>query len=116
MSGNILDDDARIRVGISRARAGDREIDHGTARIIAAQWHGGQTSALCALATTGAVVDGARSEVLTEYAAAPDQDAREALGFLGSYLRDRTSRGEVAPVPGWAGLWGPADLPLRDLP
>lgn len=49
--------------GITEALLEQRPVDHGTARAIAAQLHGGQVSALCALASTGAIVESLSEEL-----------------------------------------------------
>jgi hypothetical protein len=51
-------DDHLIHNRITEALREDRPIDHATARCIAAQLHGGQASALYALASSGALPDG----------------------------------------------------------
>jgi hypothetical protein len=56
-------DKERIYYGITEALHDGRAIDDATARAIAAQLHGGQSSALYALASSGAVVDGLRAEL-----------------------------------------------------
>lgn len=58
-----VDDKERIYYGITEALHQGRTIDDATARMIAAQLHSGQASALYALASSGAVVDGLRDEL-----------------------------------------------------
>jgi len=83
------------------------ELSARQARIIASWWHSGQTSGLCALATSGVIVEGVDHEIETEMrlCETPDQKAQlEALlGFV-------TEFGERGRVPGWAQLdWSSAD-------
>ena len=96
-------DDQRIHYHITEALREDRPIDHATARAIASQLHGGQASALHALASSGAVVDGLDREL---------DDWREDnetgielepwLDALDEYLEGRD---DASPVEGWADLW-----------
>lgn len=79
-------------------------ITDGEARVIASQWHGGQSSALCTLATTGGVRYG---EVLDEIWGELNRDQesvdRQALEALMAYVFSVGPRGSVA---GWSKLWG----------
>ena len=74
----------------------------GEARVIAAGWHGGQTSALCALATSGAILEDAEWEIDKEIVLA-DEFGKEVLESLNQYVRRFGLRG---PVDGWSSLWG----------
>jgi hypothetical protein len=60
-----VSDNERIYYGITEALHHDRPIDHSTARAIAAQLHGGQASALYALASSGVMVEGLALELDT---------------------------------------------------
>lgn len=110
-----MSDQDIIRAASKRWQA-RQEITDGQARVIASQWHGGQVSALCALATSGAITEDAQGEV---NAAVSDAERRLdagtvsaedvtpddllALRALGEYVSDRDERG---PVAGWSHLWG----------
>lgn len=93
-------DEARITRGIADAMSDGRTIDDATARRSAAQLHGGQASALYALASSGAV----EPEVLTEIA-----DATGALPMtyetwgdaLLDYVRDRARARDHGPRRAW---------------
>jgi hypothetical protein len=63
----------------SRRWQSRQDITDGQARVIASQWHGGQTSALCVLATSGAITDGAMAEVNS---AVRDAEQRLAAGTV----------------------------------
>lgn len=71
------------------------------ARRIASEWHGGQTSALCALATSGAIDrDRCSYEISDSYNEATGQDTRDLLRLL-AYVCQHRDRG---PVTGWSDL------------
>jgi hypothetical protein len=102
-----------INAGLAHAARSHKPIDDLTARVIAAQWHGGQTTPLCALATTGATVadrrdladpDSALDRILAEIEEnrrhAVTRDRRE-LDALTVYVREAGPRG---PQPGWSDL------------
>src|SRR5215470_19542701 len=56
-----------IREGIERALRDGTEIDDRTARCIAAQLHGGQSSALYSLASTGIIPEEVHAELTREF-------------------------------------------------
>jgi antirestriction protein len=90
-------DERVIREGIEASISNDRLIDNRTARYIAGQLHGGQTSALYALASTGAIPPAAESELREERQVQPPivQDWIDALTW---YCQQREDR---QPVSGW---------------
>lgn len=96
-------DKERIYYGITEALHQGGAIDNATARAIAAQLHSGQASALYALASSGAVVDGLRAE-LDGWRENPDADLaiEPWLDALDEYL---DARDDPSPVEGWAQLW-----------
>lgn len=61
-------DERVICAGVEAAEREDRHIDDRTARYIASQLHGGQASALYALASSGAILDLAVGELVQERA------------------------------------------------
>jgi uncharacterized protein (DUF2342 family) len=101
-----LQDEELIRYGITEALREGRPIDDATARVIAAQLHGGQTSALCSLATTGAIVEGLEAELFADDLPVEVEPWTTALE---EYLAAREHRG---PVEGWSNLWptGPPEV------
>ena len=76
-----VQDETFIRYGIMAAAREERLIGDATARVIAAQLHSGQISALCSLAATGAIVEGLEAQLR------PDQPAGR------SGAMDRSLRG-----------------------
>jgi len=89
---------ARIAQGIAAAELADRNIDDATARLIASQLHGGQSSALYSLASCGAVdYRDLRIELLADYDRSPD-DVRRMIDHLGTYVIEHDGRGSVE---GW---------------
>ncbi len=92
--------------GVNRAEATGTEIDHLTAKVIAAQMHDGSDYAL-SFASTGAIT--APTSTLWralggEHHMDQPGHVRRSLDFLGTYIADRVSRGEVGPVVGWHDL------------
>lgn len=88
-----------IILGVTTAEMEERDIDDATARRIAAQLHGGQQSALCALASTGHI-DEQRvyQEIGKEFELQSNPEVREWLNWLGAYCI-RRERKEA--VEGW---------------
>jgi len=79
--------------------------DDGTVRRVASEWHGGQWSALYALASSGAILEGAAGELRRELALVnPGADAADDAELAGvlAYLDHHGARG---PVDGWHQLW-----------
>lgn len=74
------------------------------ARVTAMSWHGGQSSALYAFGSCGAVPEDAH-DLLHEIAMARGEAhgrSRLALEELATYVNQVGARG---PQPGWASLW-----------
>lgn len=68
------------------------------ARMVAMQWHTGQSSALYALGSSGAITDGAFGEICA--ALRPEQEARNAEGqhaltALLTYVCEKGRRGRM---------------------
>lgn len=85
-------------------------ITDGRARRIAADWYGGQGSALWSFATTGEIRD---LDELTDdiywqlqQVRLPDSDDRE----LRELLRYVETAGPRPPPPGWSRLWDDAEV------
>jgi antirestriction protein len=91
-------DECVIREGIEAARAEQREIDDRTARLIAGQLHGGQTSALYSLTSSGAIDEARISQELAEEYARQTPRVREWIDWLSTYYLSRPDKG---PVEGW---------------
>jgi hypothetical protein len=103
-----VQDSEKIARGIAVAKAEGREIDDLTAKIIAAQYHDGGGRTLAFL-STGTILpfEGIPGPVSTLWRAFAGEYAshtraeREALDWLGTYLQNRESHGEVG---GWVDL------------
>lgn len=91
-------DERLIREGIEEAVRDGRPIDDRTARYIAGQLHGGQASALYALASSGAV----QAEVFGEMDRERPQQPAQVRIWLASLTVYCAFRGESGPVAGWA--------------
>lgn len=97
-----LTDEQLIHHHITEALREDRPIDHATARCIAAQLHGGQASALYALASAGAMADGLRGELDSWRRDETSEELEPWLDALDEYLGNRDDDG---PIGGWNQLW-----------
>jgi hypothetical protein len=95
-------DEQLIYHGITEALREDRPIDHGTARAIASQLHGGQDSPLYALASSGALVDDLRAELDAWRRQDTPVELEPWLDALDEYIEQREDAG---PVDGWHELW-----------
>jgi hypothetical protein len=71
------------------------------ARQIASYWHGGQSSPLYALTSSGALVKGVHEELTDCAANTDDPDWWIELDMLLTYVRAHYPRG---PVEGWSDL------------
>jgi antirestriction protein len=91
-----------IEQGIAAALAEERQIDDATARVIAAQLHGGQGSALYSLASTGNLADDRLATELHQLGEDPDPQLQTWASVLDRYAQDRGHKG---PVDGWSRLW-----------
>jgi len=101
----IHTDDAYLEWAMTDAEVSWRNIPDVAARMIASQFHGGQSSALFALASSGAIdLEGIRYEYTVIYAhpGTPEDDKRK-LDHLGMYVVENGNRD---PVAGWSELWG----------
>jgi hypothetical protein len=82
-------------------------INDGQARRIASDWHGGQGSSLCSLATTGAIqLDLVREEIEDLLACAEMGEKRcELLRELLALKKYVRAVGNCSAQPGWSHLW-----------
>src|SRR5262245_33516218 len=78
-----------IQHGIEAARTEDREVDDAVARAIAAQLHGGQSSALYSLASTGNLADERLDAELRELYRSLNPRILEWASVLGTYALHR---------------------------
>lgn len=90
-------DERVIREGIEAAVREARPIDDRTARYIAGQLHGGQVSALYALASSGAVL----AEVFNEMDMGRAEQPEQVRVWLASLTVYCAFRGESGPVARW---------------
>ncbi|GAA5021774.1 hypothetical protein [Actinopolymorpha pittospori] len=87
----------------------DPIINDGQARRLAAEWHGGQWTALYSLASSGHIDrDRLRTEISREVQALEHGCPRRDLLALDKYVRHR---GDTSTVPGWHRLWD--ETPVR---
>ncbi|WP_091622506.1 hypothetical protein [Amycolatopsis saalfeldensis] len=78
-------------------------ISDGQARRIASDWHGGMSSALYSLASSGAIdLDHARDEISRELQSLDVGEVRRELLALDKYVR---TAGERTAVAEWFRLW-----------
>jgi antirestriction protein len=96
-----------IHEGLMKAEREGVSIDDRTARLIAGQLHGGQTTAFYSLASCGAVDrDGIEREILATYEEASAVDKRW-YDHIDRYSIDHEGRG---PVEGWHLLTGDREM------
>jgi hypothetical protein len=98
-----MSDDDLIRYHITEALREQRPIDHATTRAIASQLHGGQASALYALASSGALVDGLPQELDSWRHSTTPVELEPWLDALDEYLDTREDNPDA--VDGWQALW-----------
>ncbi|MGW5074041.1 hypothetical protein [Rhodococcus sp. NPDC004095] len=100
-----LGDEDLVNLEIQKAAEEERPIGHAGARVLASLIHDGQRSAMYALASSGALVEGLEDEI------AYDADIAARLGVdemqmwmaqLAHYVETREDR---EPVEGWSDLW-----------
>lgn len=91
------DEQVMFDVAADHSRYGTVPTD-GEARVVAAQWHGGQLSALYSLASCGAIRDDCADEIAFEFY---QTGARELLALL-AYVNQAGERG---PVRDWSTIW-----------
>jgi hypothetical protein len=97
-----MSDEQVIADGLARAKDQGEEIDDLTARVIAASWHGGQSSPLYALASSGAIVANVGDEITACKVDAYHQGAgTPELVALMAYVQHHGERG---PQAGWSEL------------
>ncbi|GAA1029199.1 hypothetical protein GCM10009565_59170 [Amycolatopsis albidoflavus] len=78
-------------------------ITDGQARRIASDWHGGMSSALYSLASSGAIdLDRLRDEISRELRQLDVGEVRRELLALDKYVRTAGAR---PPRAGWSRLW-----------
>ncbi|MEQ3551778.1 hypothetical protein WIS52_14990 [Pseudonocardia nematodicida] len=94
------DDEARITRGIAEAMASSGLIDDATARRIAARLHGGQDTALCTLASSGALEDDLAIEIADATGALPMTYETWGDALL-DYVHDRTRAHDRGPRQAW---------------
>jgi hypothetical protein len=101
----IHTDDAYLEWAMTDAELAWKNIPDDAARMIASQYHGGQTSAFYALASSGAInLERLRQEYIRIYTDPHTaQDDRRKLDHLGTYVLAHGNRGRLA---GWSRLWG----------
>lgn len=106
-----MDDTTRVQNGINAAVRENREIDHGTARTIAANYHDGKADTY-GFVSTGAIPEGIDTGEFWRrftddgklYAMATNEE-RRFLDCFGTYLLHR--RNDRGAVEGWSDMWAP---------
>ncbi len=79
-------DERAILLGVAAAEAEKRDIDDATARRIASQLHGGQATALYALASSGTIDEQQiYRELAAKFEQQPDPELRELLNWVGAH-------------------------------
>ena len=101
----IHTDDAYLEWAMTNAEVSWMNVPDPAARMIASQFQGGQSSALYALASSGAIdMERLRDEYTVIYADPHTaEDDKRKLDHLGTYVLEQGNRD---PVEGWSELWG----------
>ena len=107
-----LTDEQLIHYHITEALREDRPIDHATARAIAAQLHGGQTSPLYTLASSGAIVEGLPAEL--DAWREDNETGVEVEPWLDALDEYLSARDDPSPVEGWSKLWPSQSLTRQE--
>jgi hypothetical protein len=103
LAGGPRSDTQLIADGLAAAQAAGRVVDDLTARVLAAAWHSGQTSALYALASCGTITAAAEAELREQLGPPGQQPAATAAGRqLEALLAYITHHGHRDSQPGWA--------------
>lgn len=100
----LFGDSALIAYAVTREEETGEPLPDVYARVIAAVWHGGQSSALYALASTGAILtatDDDDRDTLGELSELISETDEDELRTLRSYVERVGTRG---PVEGWDSL------------
>lgn len=109
-------DDELIEMSLVSSEDMESTIEAATARMIASQFHAGQSSDLYSLASTGYISDDLLDEIARAYNEFKDQPAEQRkIAALSVYVAERKSRGDVAAVDGWSKLWLEAPNESDDL-
>lgn len=109
-------DDELIDMSLTSFEDIESSIDDATARMIASQFHGGQSSDLYSLASTGHIGGGLLDEINRTFEEFKDQPAEQRkIAALAVYIAERKSREDVAAVDGWSKLWLEAPNESDDL-
>jgi hypothetical protein len=96
-----MSDDEKIAAHLASLPDGALMSD-ACARMVAVLWHGGQSSALYALGSSGAITEDAGHELREQDRAKLSPGDRAELDALLTYVEHHGVRG---PVAGWASLW-----------
>lgn len=98
-------DDAYLEQAMADAERTWTNVPDQAARMIASQFHGGQSSALYSLTSCGAIdKERLRAELLPMYADTHiSEDDKHKLDHLGTWIIEHEDR---PPVEGWHLLWG----------
>lgn len=90
-----------IRAELDAAEREQRAISDLAARVIATQFYGGQSSALYALSSTGAITEGWDNEIRIATRRSDESQERRALEALSAYCQRRRDKSRQ---PNWSAL------------
>lgn len=79
-------------------------ITDGQARKIASDWHGGQSSPLYSLASTGAIVADVLDEIMADASSVGPENTPGQLDALLALIEYCTFEGPRGPVAGWSDI------------
>jgi hypothetical protein len=85
-----------IRAELRAAEDEERAISDLAARVIATQFHGGQSSAMYAFSSTGIIEDHLDSEIHEAMRDSDEEEERRALEALDTYCKGRSDKSRQA--------------------
>lgn len=100
-----LSDEELVEAEIARAVLEKRPITHSGARVIASMIHEGQLTALYALASSGAILEGLPDELERDYNRADRNDQFQIRTWVVQLMSYVESRESTDPIENWSDLW-----------
>lgn len=98
-------DDDLINIEVEMALQERRNIGDSGARVIASQWHGGQSSSLYSFASTGYIGEGLLDEIRREIQTAAEQGLSDSVVHLIVLEQYVEGREDIEGPANWSQLW-----------
>lgn len=100
-----LSDEELVEAEITRAVLEKRPISHAGARVISSMIHEGQLTALYALASSGAILEGLPDELENDYNRADRNDQTQIRTWVVQLMAYVEGRESTEPIDGWSSIW-----------